>query len=478
MTPPRRPRGAARWPARLGPWLAARALVLLVLAALLAPPAAALDDAGAPAAQPGLASPAAPAVGALDVARNEATAVFPDGIVFALTATAPFPVERIELLYRPSGDETRRLAVPALPVTTAAAVEVEHEVDLRAGDLPPGIDLRYSWRLIGAGGEAAETGEAEVLWRDDRFGWEEVAGERASVRVYAGGEGFGRRILEVTEREIARLEALYGSRLEAPVGVWVYASTEDLAGALRPNSEAWVAGAAYPRYGLILGVIGAGDEAEIGRVIPHEVSHLVLDRATANPFSEPPAWLGEGLAVLQEEGADGPYLAMVREAALAGELDPLRVLGGVFPYDQEGAQLAYAQSLSVVSYILDRYGEAGLARLIAAFREPVTVDEAVRRGLGIPLDRLDGEWRLALAEEAGAFDAAGRSGEGPGLGVEEALAIASGGLVMGLVAVLAVVVGVVAVRRARRSAFDEEGDEEGEGAHPSDVTPSPSSSSS
>jgi len=397
--------------------------------------------------------------------QDETTVMFPDGITFALAATAPFPVTRVELLYRPVGDETRRMAAPDLPVVPDGAgpsptVEVAHDVDLRASGLPPGIDLLYQWRLLGDSGEAAETPEGRVAWHDGRFEWETLDGARASVRSYKGNEALRRAVLETTEREIVRLEALYGAALAEPVRVWLYASPDDLAGALRPNSEEWVAGAAYPQYGLILAVLRPGDTEEIDRVIPHEVSHLVLGKATGNPFSEPPAWLDEGLATAQEGGDRGPYLALVREAVDAGELSSLPAIAGAFPFDPGGAQLAYAESLSVVTYIQDRYGEEGIGRLVAAYREPLTDEQAVRQALGVSVADLEAGWRLALADESGAFAGIGATGDGDGLSLEDAALIASGGLIMSLAAVLAVVVGVVALRRARRSSFPEEDDDD------------------
>ena len=60
--------------------------------------------------------------------------------------------------------------------------------------------------------------------------------------------------------------------------------------------------------------------------------------------------------------------------------------------------LSYAQSGSVVEFILEdaRYGPSKLARTVAAFKEGVTYDEALRSGLGVSVDELDEQWRQAL----------------------------------------------------------------------------------
>ena len=76
----------------------------------------------------------------------------------------------------------------------------------------------------------------------------------------------------------------------------------------------------------------------------------------------------------------------------------LKALSGSFGADEEMAVLSYAQSGSVVEFILDdpRYGPEKLARTVAAFKEGVTYDEALKAGLGVTVDELDEQWRQAL----------------------------------------------------------------------------------
>src|SRR5260370_16743783 len=66
----------------------------------------------------------------------------------------------------------------------------------------------------------------------------------------------------------------------------------------------------------------AGDE--IKRIIPHELSHLLLYQATRNPYNQPPAWMDEGLAVHNQETQDPAEEEALRQAAQAGNLLPLK----------------------------------------------------------------------------------------------------------------------------------------------------------
>lgn len=436
-SPHRRP-APGRLPSRIG---SARSLLLALLVALA--------TASTPApilvanAQPAIEAPA------LSVASNDAVPTFPDGIRFSLVATSPVPIERVELLYAAAGQETLNLSTPAY--TPGTEIDLTHDLDLR-GDLPPGVDLVYRWRLLDTDGAAIETEPQTVLWSDDRFDWNPLPGERVTVYAYAGDPEFNQAVLETAERTLDRLETDYDARQTDPIRLWVYASGDDFAGALRPNTEPWIAGASYPALDLILAVLPNTNAAEIGRVVPHEISHVLLHQATRNPFNRPPNWLDEGLATYAQEVADPSYPALVRAAAADGRLESVRTLNAQFPYDGGAAQLAYAQSLSVVEFIVETHGSDGMARLIAVFRDGVSYDDAVRQALGVSLDGLDRAWRASLDAQPRVPDAAlatDRPDEGGGLGIPEATLLASGAVFMALAAVLAIVAGTVALRRGR-----------------------------
>ena len=69
-----------------------------------------------------------------------------------------------------------------------------------------------------------------------------------------------------------------------------------------------------PALHVIMAVLPPGNYDEVGRVVPHEISHQVLHQATDNPFSRPPQWLNEGLAVYWQESWPRPLL-LVRAGA-------------------------------------------------------------------------------------------------------------------------------------------------------------------
>jgi hypothetical protein len=132
------------------------------------------------------------------------------------------------------------------------------------------------------------------------------------------------------------------------------------------------------------------------RVIPHEITHLLVYQAAGGALGRVPSWLNEGLATLSEELPD-PQAAVVLETALSqGGLMPLETLCGPFPLETDEARLSYAQSASVVHFIRDHYGRQGLARLITAYAEGASCRGGVERALGVSLEGLETQWRTSL----------------------------------------------------------------------------------
>ncbi len=391
------------------------------------------------------------------IVSGEPVPQFPEGMSFPVEVTSDEEIVEVDLLYHPAFMETLNLGrVTAEP---GMSISGTYDLDLRDGSIPPGIEIRYRWQVIEADGDIAESEEQGVTWLDTRFTWSEISSPRVTVNAYNGNPAYNQQVLEAAEATIDRLSEQFGAEMTRPIRIWVYNSREDFNGSLAPNSETWIVGAAYPWLGLINAVLPPGDMNELGRVIPHEISHQVLFQATKNPFNQPPGWLEEGLATLAQEGGRETLWRAVEAAAEEGRLDELNVLNGQFPYDSGDALLAYGESMSVVTYILDTYGEEKMARLIAVFRDGVTFDDAVQQSLGISLQQLSDDWQAAALEQARdqlkdyVSPATAFTDSGGGM----ADLLASGALVVALVVAVAFAA-MIRSRRRHASQWDDEDD--------------------
>ena len=141
------------------------------------------------------------------------------------------------------------------------------------------------------------------------------------------------------------------------------------------------------------------DPEDFDRDLPgvvHELTHLLLAEVTFNCFGRLPAWLNEGLAVYSE-GDLSDFQRLALDAAVAsGELISLRSLNGAFPAADTGSTLSYAQSRSLVDYLIRTYGWDQMNALLATLGEGTTYESAMEQVYGLDLNGLEQAWRASL----------------------------------------------------------------------------------
>lgn len=327
---------------------------------------------------------------------------FPTGLTVASSIAWDGTAEigRLELLYTSAGSPTVTIAHSQARNTQGPMqTRLETTVNLQSHYLPAGIELTLWWRLTGPHGTTiAESSPESILWMDDSQSWSEHTTEQVILHSYALSDEFIAETLATLQATIDDLEARYDLSMPEPIRVWVYETYSDFQGAMPPNSRESVAALAFPGFHTIAAIVPDGNQAEMLRVLPHEISHQVLYQAAGNPFSPIPVWLDEGLATHVQVGGTDGYLEMVTRAHERGELFRLDSLNAGFPFSPAQATLAYATSWSAVTYIEERWGDDGIAALVDAFAVGLPYDEAIPTALEISADQLNDDWTNWIAE--------------------------------------------------------------------------------
>jgi hypothetical protein len=238
---------------------------------------------------------------------------------------------------------------------------------------------------------------------DDSIQWKKTTSGPVTLWWYSGGDSVGKDAADTAARTIDKLKTAYNVPGDRPVRILVYAGARDLQAALPPNSASWLGSASTPELGLIQLVIDpttpgttSSAAAQIRRVIPHEVSRLILYEASKNPYNTLPTWLDEGLATTNQETPDLRLRPLLYDAVTNGTLIPLSALNSPFPLDADRALLSYAESESVVGYIFNAYRPGTMPALVAAFKDGLSYDQAVQQVLKVSIDQLDKDWKGSL----------------------------------------------------------------------------------
>jgi hypothetical protein len=118
------------------------------------------------------------------------------------------------------------------------------------------------------------------------------------------------------------------------------------------------------------------------RTLRHELVHAFLDSLAGRGL---PGWLNEGLAQWHE-GELGQQLALARRALGKPPLE-LSELAGNLGQSGDPARIgqAYAQALLFTDFLIGRYGESGVAAMLAGIGAGQSSAEAFERALGLPL---------------------------------------------------------------------------------------------
>jgi hypothetical protein len=109
-----------------------------------------------------------------------------------------------------------------------------------------------------------------------------------------------------------------------------------------------------------------------------------------------PNWLNEGLAMYGEGGLQSGQQAQLDQAKTAGQLPSLRSLAGGFSETSDRANLSYAESYSVVNYLINTYGRDKMTSFLLALRDGASTDAALHSAFGFDTDGLEDAWRTSI----------------------------------------------------------------------------------
>lgn len=337
--------------------------------------------------------------GSIEVISNKHTNEFPNQIKFALEASSASEITKITLYYKLKGSSILTYAYPKFQ--RGRRIQTEYVWNTQTKYVPPGAELQYYWTIEDASGNKLKTQQSSFTIEDTRFRWQKQGNDKVTLYWYQGDASFAANILQFANKALDELSREVGIQLQEPVKIYIYASTKDLLGALEPKAQEWTGGRSFSELGIIALTVEPSTSgiSWAQRAVPHELSHVVIHQATRNPYGDIPQWLDEGLAMHAEGELDASYQRVLEAAIKNNRLISLKSLASNFPADPEQARLSYAESHSVVEFILKRYGREKMAALLAVFKEGSTYDDALMAALGVDVDSLETEWRASLGLE-------------------------------------------------------------------------------
>ncbi len=329
---------------------------------------------------------------------------FPNQAVFTIEAESYVDIVDVRLYYQVDRMNYAEVVSEGwADFTRANVVEANWVWDMRNSSLPPGAEVIYWWMVEDADGNRFETSPEIMHFDDERYSWHSLnstmpLGGELSLFWYAGDSTFAQELMDACEEGLTRSTQDIGTYPEEPIEIYIYASTVDLKGAMIFPQE-WTGGVAFTAFSTI--AIGISpSELNWGKsALVHELMHLVVHQATFGPYGQLPLWLDEGLAMYSEGELDPTLRSYLEEAISKDELISVRSLCSPFSAYSEKASLSYAQSYSLVVYLMDNYGQDSMLDLLTILKQGSTYDEALTEVYGFDIDGLDARWRATLSSD-------------------------------------------------------------------------------
>jgi len=326
----------------------------------------------------------------LDFLAFEVENSFPDAISFFVSAASEAPIRQVSFFYWLQGQDSRNWE--RVEFVSGETVTSSYTWDTDRITVAPSTPIYFNWEFEDDAGNIFISDEMLVYYDDLRFAWNEINDEEIIVRWYEGNQEFGEFVYDTTRIALDQMKAVTGAGLEFPIIVLLYADFDDFA-SWHFYVEDWVGGQAFTPLGITAQIINSRDnETWIQGVIPHEIAHLFFYQQINTNLASWPSWMDEGFAQYFEFTNKGPALDRVERAALADELTPLRYIGGSFGHDPEEVRLAYDESLSVVVFLLETWGEKGLEALIDEIRAGATINDALNGAFGVTFEEFEALW--------------------------------------------------------------------------------------
>jgi len=336
----------------------------------------------------------------LAILDSSAEVEFPFKLHFNLAAESDVNITGIRLHYTVDRESYAQVTSEVdVEFVSDTAVDVQWTWDMRrTGGLPPGTGVEFWWTVEDASGEGVETTQTRVWFDDNRYTWQSLTEDKVTIYWYEEEQPFAEELMLAAQQALARLTEDTGAYLKEPVKIYVYGDTQDLQGAMIFPQE-WTGGVAFTRHGIIAIGIAPYNLSWGRRSIAHELTHLVIHQMTYNPYIGLPTWLDEGLAMYTEGILGAGFANYLIRAVEENSLISVRSLSSPFSAYAEESYLSYAQSYSLVEFLITTYGQDKMLELLTTFSEGSSYDRALERVYGFDMEGLDALWQDYVTEQ-------------------------------------------------------------------------------
>lgn len=211
----------------------------------------------------------------------------------------------------------------------------------------------------------------------------------------------------IATESLAKLGRTFVGMPTAPISMVVHVDKTTVGDSVLeglPGRFAGFARLGADEFHVLLGAAGGRPGTDLRSIVQHELVHVLLDQWAGEGREYVPRWVHEGLA----QALTGAAIFDIAEESLmfgvhTRTLPRFVDLAVRFPKHDDEVQLAYAQSLSFMAFLIDRLGTAAVLEAARNCRSDIDFPVALYHVVQIPLATLQLEWEEYVVFGSGAI---------------------------------------------------------------------------
>ncbi|GCE48670.1 peptidase MA superfamily protein [Thermosporothrix hazakensis] len=330
------------------------------------------------------------------VLEQTQTIHYPDSITFTLKVRAPGTTFSTAWISIDSDTSSFQGVEQVTPRTSGDTTVFTLDQKLTKYNMPSvGTTVEYHWELKDSANNSERLPSQKFLVFDNRFPWQSKQEGNIQIKWYNQPDEFGHIALQKAKEAEQRICQSLGTSLTEVITIWIYGNRDDFQKSLPPQISEWVGGVTFwGSHEIMMEAEGIGD-LNLESTLPHELTHAI-EMNMLQEKVRTPSWFDEGLAVYHERFPRPQYQEIFEQAVKENNLIPLVELD-TFPEEELQAELAYAQSWQLVSYLYTKYGADKIRAFLNEMRPgDLSFEEALKKTFGVDITQLENEWHLSL----------------------------------------------------------------------------------
>jgi len=224
--------------------------------------------------------------------------------------------------------------------------------------------------------------------------WSSIESDHFVVR-FTESLDSAEKIQKISENFYQKITTDLGYLPGRKIDLWFCESKDEFYRSVNAPIQDWAVGCAYPMQARIVILdpdFSENKQINLSRIVKHEIVHVVFGLYVGENDRNIPRWFNEGVAMyLSDDWSYGNYWTILT-ATLGNSLIPLYEISDEFPERTSRAQLAYAQSFSIVSFMIGRYGMDPFRECIRLLSKGRLFDEALAGATGVDSGWMESRW--------------------------------------------------------------------------------------